>query len=103
MLILVIICMSAFSIFWQTSTVIEGAEKEKDKKSTMCLKDFKENDCNVYSPTEKCKPIIECIKDVDEPFAQELKNFAEAGYQQIEKLSIVPLVIIGLVILNRRA
>ena len=57
----------------------------------------------MYAPTDKCKPIIECIKDVDEPFTQELKNFAETGYQQLEKLSIVPLVIIGLIILSRRA
>lgn len=68
----------------------------------MCLKDFKENDCNVYAPTEICKPIIECIKSVDEPFMEELKIYAETGYKQIEKLSIIPLVIIGLVILNKK-
>jgi hypothetical protein len=39
---------------------------------------------------------------MDDPFTQELKNFAEAGFQQVEKLSFVPLAIIGLVILNRR-
>lgn len=58
------------SIAFQTSNAIEGAEKEKDKKSTMCLKEFKENDCNVYTPSEKCKPIIECIKDSDEPLTK---------------------------------
>lgn len=70
----------------------------------VCLKEYKDNDCNVYAatPTDKCKDIIACIKDVDEPFSQELKFFAETGYQQIEKLSIVPLVIVGLVILSRR-
>lgn len=69
--ILVIICMSALSIFWQTSTTIEGLEKEKDKKSMVCLKEYKENDCNVYAatPSEKCKEVIACIKDVDEPFS----------------------------------
>lgn len=83
--------------------MIDGAEKEKEKKSIMCLKEFKENDCNVYSPTDKCKHIIDCIKDADEPLTEELKNFAETGYQQLEKLSIIPLLIIGLVILNRKS
>lgn len=33
---------------------------------------------------------------------EEMKKLAETGYQQMEKLSIIPLVVIGLVILNRK-
>ena len=54
----------------------------------------------MYSPSEKCKPIIECINSVDEPLLEELKNYAETGYQQLEKLSVIPLAVIALVILN---
>ena len=57
----------------------------------------------MYSPSEKCKPIIECINSVDEPLLEELKNYAETGYQQLEKLSVIPLAVIALVILNRRS
>jgi hypothetical protein len=42
-LIIVIVCLSAISIFGQASTAIEGAEKEKDKRAIMCLKEFRDN------------------------------------------------------------
>lgn len=100
-IIIIILCLSLFSIGSQTFTAVDGAEKEKDRRAAACLKDFKDNDCNIYSPNEKCKPIVDCIKEADEPLLTELKTVAETGFEKIEKLSIIPLLIIGLVLLGK--
>jgi len=41
LIIVVIVILSLLSIGWQTSSIMENADKEKDKKSTVCLRDFK--------------------------------------------------------------
>jgi len=58
---------------------------------------MKDNDCNPFSPTEKCKPILDCIKGIDEPAWTEIKNAATVGFSKLEKMSATPFVIIGLI------
>lgn len=65
--IAIIVCLSLLSIGSGTFAAVEGTEKEKDRKSVVCLKEFKDNECNIYSPSEICKPIIQCIRERNEP------------------------------------
>lgn len=43
LIIILVIFLSALSIFDQTTTAMDGAEKEKDKRIGICLKDFKDS------------------------------------------------------------
>ncbi len=37
------------------------------KKINGMFKDFKDNDCNPFSPSEKCRSIVDCLKSINEP------------------------------------
>lgn len=101
-IVVAIVLLSALSIGMQTFAVVGSSDQEAERKSLMCLKEYKDQDCNAFNPSEKCKPIVDCIKAVNEPFWAEITDVAFTSFQQLEKLSIVPLIIIGLVILGRR-
>lgn len=42
-IIALILTLSLFSIGMATFSAVEGAEQEKDRKSVVCLKEFKDN------------------------------------------------------------
>lgn len=101
-IVVVVVILSVLSIGIQTFSIVDSTDKETEKKSLLCLKEYKDNDCNAFNPSDKCRPILDCIRAVDEPFWTEITRLAFACFQQLEKLSIVPLIIIGLVIINKR-
>lgn len=65
------------------------------------MKEFSDNNCNPFQPSDKCQNILNCVKEIDEPAWREVADAAMTAFHQLEKLSIVPLVVIGLVLLKQ--
>lgn len=99
--VLGIVILIGLSVFGQTIKVVASTDVEMEKKSLACLKEFSDNNCNPFQPSEKCQNLISCVNEIDEPAWKEVADAAMTAFQQLEKLSIVPLLIIGLVLLRQ--
>lgn len=88
-----------FSVGYQALNISNQAEEELNNKSLVCLKEMQENSCNPFAPAnEKCKELLGCVKAADEPALSEVGRLVFVAYEQLQKSSVVPFVVVGLIL-----